>query len=564
MIKIKFELRKTLLFLGVLLIANGSITAQIANSNNKLSNSDTFFIKENLNFLASDLLKGRHPGTAEDSIAAYFIAGKMKEMGLVPLIGDSFVIPFNMSLHREVMSNSYVKVAGNELIRDYDYSISPLSPNITFKGRVSKDTSAVSINSEKIIALIRSPKDSISFKITPLIEKGFSAVLFYDKAAFSPFTNLKGPQSTIPVIMISANYANNLLNNNNTICEISSNIREVIAKTYNISGITPGNKGKYIMAGAHYDHLGMGGNNSGSMDPSANKIHPGADDNASGVSSVLEIGRLMSKEISSNGKIAHNKGYAYDGNHENYQYDIAISAFGAEEKGLVGSTILADTLMKLNRLPSLMINLDMVGRLKENKLQAGGAGTFIGADSLLAESNVAAGFELIITKEGMGPSDHSSFYSKKVPVLYFTTGVHKQYHTPADSSALINFEGLTVVTSYVTDIVRSINSSSFVPIYNYVPQQTLANERANFKVTLGVIPDFTYEKGDGFRIGPVSPGKPANDAGLVEGDLIIKIGDKKINNIYDYMSSLGDLKKGENVQIIIIREGAELIKEVNL
>jgi len=511
--------------------------------------SDIKYLQENLNFLASDSLKGRNSGTVEDSIAAYYIAGKMKKNGLVPLIGDSFVVPFDLALHRLVINNSYVKIGGKELVKDNDYSISPLSPIVSFIGRVSSDTTDSVEKNKKIIALIHSTKDSINYKITPLIEKGFSAILFYDQASFAPFTYLKGSQSTIPVIMISTEYAHYLLNNPSALCEINCNTNTIFARTYNVVGITPGNKEKYIMAGAHYDHLGMGGKNSGSMDPDANKIHPGADDNASGVSSILEIGRLMN--LVSNGV-------------NNNEYDIVISAFGAEEKGLVGSAVLADTLMKLNRLPALMINLDMVGRLRDNKLQAGGAGTFTGADSLLTVSNKKYAFELIITKEGMGPSDHSSFYSKKIPVLYFTTGVHKQYHTPADSSSLINFEGLKLVTDYVANVINSINSSSFIPVYNYVEQDPSAHVRTNFKITLGVIPDFTYEKGDGFKIGPVSQGRPAHNAGLEEGDIITKIGDKKINNIYDYMSALGNLEKGQTVQVVINREGVELVKEVNL
>lgn len=544
MIKFKTETFIFSLFLlFILFFSNVHISAQERSSN-------TVFLKESVEFLASDSLKGRFPGTVEDSLAAYYIAAKMEEIGLVPLIGDSFVIPFNLTLYRHSMSDSYVKINNRELIVDKDYSISPLSPTLHLKGQISLDTS-IAYAKDKII-LIRSPKDSINFKITPLIEKGFSAVLFYDETSFVPYTNLKGSQSAIPIIMISTKYANYLTKNTSLLCEINSNTQPVLARTYNIAGVTPSKKGKYIMAGAHYDHLGMGGKDSGSMEPDSNKIHPGADDNASGVSAILEIGRLLNLDLNE------------INNQKSYGYDIAISAFGAEERGLVGSSILADSLMKLNRLPTLMINLDMVGRLKDNKLQAGGAGTFHGADSLLAESNKRDGFDLIITREGMGPSDHSSFYSKKVPVLYFTTGVHKQYHTSADNISFINFEGLKSVIDYVVSIVKSVNSSSFTPLYNYVEQQVSSHDKSNLKVTLGLIPDFTYEKGDGFKIGPVAQGRPAYNAGLKEGDLIIMIGSKKINNIYDYMASLAYFKKDQKIQIVIIREQTELIKVVNL
>lgn len=548
MTTLRFKTLFTSLFLGVISLSLFVVTP--AHSQNYESNIE--FLKESLNYLASDSLKGRHPGTVEDSLAAYYIAGKMEEMGLVPLIGDSFVTPFNLSLHRQVLNSSYVKLNDKELVKDRDYSISPLSPKIYLEGKLSLDTAVIPNKEQNTIILIHSSRDSINFKITPLIEKGFSAILFYDNSSFTPYTDLKGSLNAVPVIMISAEVATNLKSGGSVLCEINSDTESVIARTYNVAGITPGNREKYILAGAHYDHLGMGGENSGSRVPTAHKVHPGADDNASGVSAILEIGRVLNLYLTESSS------------KDNYEYEIAISAFGAEEKGLVGSAIFSDTLSKLNKLPALMINFDMVGRLKENKLQAGGAGTFTGADSLLNESNSLSKFDLIITKDGMGPSDHSSFYSKKTPVLYFTSGVHKEYHTPSDMPELINFEGLKSITDYVVNIINSINLSSFQVVYNYVEQKPSTHKRANFKVTLGIIPDFTYEEGDGFRIGPVSQGRPAHKAGLKEGDLITKIGSKKINNIYDYMSSLGDLKEGQEVEIVITREGEELVIVVNL
>lgn len=548
MTTLRFKTLFTSLFLVV--ISLSLFVATPAHSQDYESNIE--LLKESLNYLASDSLKGRHPGTVEDSLAAYYIAGKMEEMGLVPLIGDSFVTPFNLTLHRQVLNSSYVKLNDKELVKDRDYSISPLSPKIYIEGKLSLDTAVVPNKEQNAIVLIHSSKDSINFKITPLIEKGFSAILFYDNSSFTPYTDLKGSLNAVPVIMISAELATNLKNGGSVFCQINSDTESVIARTYNVAGITPGNREKYILAGAHYDHIGMGGENSGSRVPTAHKVHPGADDNASGVSAILEFGRVLNLYLTESSS------------KDNYEYEIAISAFGAEEKGIVGSTIFSDTLSKLNKLPALMINFDMVGRLKEKKLQVGGAGTFTGADSLLNESNSLSQFDLIITKDGMGPSDHSSFYSKKTPVLYFTSGVHKEYHTPSDIPEVINFEGLKSITDYVVNIINSINLSSFQVVYNYIEQKPSTHKRANLKVTLGIIPDFTYEEGDGFRIGPVSQGRPAHKAGLKEGDLITKIGSKKINNIYDYMSSLGDLKEGQEVEIVITREGEELVIVVNL
>ncbi|MDP3436816.1 MAG: PDZ domain-containing protein, partial [Bacteroidales bacterium] len=159
--------------------------------------------------------------------------------------------------------------------------------------------------------------------------------------------------------------------------------------------------------------------------------------------------------------------------------------------------------------------------------------------------------------------DHASFYTKEVPVLYFTTGVHKEYHTPSDDFDLINFAGLKMVTDIISDIVYNISEKGFVPVYQK-SEAPVSSARSSFKVTLGVIPDFTYEKGDGFRVGSVSDGRPAQRAGMKEGDIIISMNSKKINNIYDYMSALGELKQGSKAQVIIKRDSTEITLQIDL
>ncbi|MDZ4058784.1 MAG: M28 family peptidase, partial [Bacteroidales bacterium] len=235
------------------------------------------------------------------------------------------------------------------------------------------------------------------------------------------------------------------------------------------------------------------------------------------------------------------------------QYGFAVVAFGAEERGLIGSRILADTLSVLLKLPALMLNMDMVGRMNEMKLQAGGAGTFKGADSIINDVNRCFNLNMVITQEGYGPSDHASFYTKGVPVLYFTTGVHSQYHTPEDVFELINFDGIKVVTAFVSKLMSGVLNSELIP--EYQKSEAPSPSRRSFRVTLGVIPDFTYEKGDGFRVGSVTDGRAAQKAGMLEGDIITEMGSRKINNIYDYMSALGDLKPGERCEVTVVRSG---------
>lgn len=508
------------------------------------ANADS--LKKMVFTLASDSLKGRFPGTFEDSLTAAYIAGKLSQAGLIPLIGDSYLIPFEITLYREVCENSSVKIGGRELIAGEEFAVNPLSPEALVKGEVA-DATNMGMAQEKI-AFLKISRDSVVFKVTGLKERGFEALLFYDSTSSNiSFGKLNGAGFPIPVLSVSPGVASELIEKSGTTITISTNTRVVKAKTYNVAGITPGENRNFILAGAHYDHLGFGGTGSGSVRPGEDKIHPGADDNASGVSSVLEVARLLT--VNQFGDKSEKR--------------FAVAAFGAEERGLIGSAILADTLMKLGRLPGLMINLDMVGRLRDNKLQAGGVGTFEEADSLLAAINSNFGFDLVSTKTGSGPSDHSSFNSKKIPVLYFTTGVHSEYHTPADSAALVNINGLAKVTDFIATLITHSVTPSFNPKYIQLEESSMPS-RNSFKVTLGIIPDFTYDKGDGFRIGPVSDGRPAQKAGLLEGDIIVEMGGRKIANIYDYMSALGQIKKGEIVEICFIRAGSQKSVKIEL
>ncbi|NCB18461.1 MAG: M28 family peptidase [Bacteroidia bacterium] len=508
------------------------------------ANADS--LKKMVFTLASDSLKGRFPGTFEDSLTAAYIAGKLSQAGLIPLIGDSYLIPFEITLYREVCENSSVKIGGRELIAGEEFAVNPLSPEALVKGEVA-DATNMGMAQEKI-AFLKISRDSVVFKVTGLKERGFEALLFYDSTSSNiSFGKLNGAGFPIPVLSVSPGVASELIEKSGTTITISTNTRVVKAKTYNVAGITPGENRNFILAGAHYDHLGFGGTGSGSVRSGEDKIHPGADDNASGVSSVLEVARLLT--VNQFGDKSEKR--------------FAVAAFGAEERGLIGSAILADTLMKLGRLPGLMINLDMVGRLRDSKLQAGGVGTFEEADSLLAAINSNFGFDLVSTKTGSGPSDHSSFNSKKIPVLYFTTGVHSEYHTPADSAALVNINGLAKVTDFIATLITHSVTPSFNPKYIQLEESSMPS-RNSFKVTLGIIPDFTYDKGDGFRIGPVSDGRPAQKAGLLEGDIIVEMGGRKIANIYDYMSALGQIKKGEIVEVCFIRDGSQKNVKIEL
>jgi len=292
-----------------------------------------------------------------------------------------------------------------------------------------------------------------------------------------------------------------------------------------------------VLLGAHYDHLGMGGPGSGSLRPDTLAIHPGADDNASGVAAAMETARLLVRQ-SCRRKLGK---------------DIIFAAFGAEEKGTLGSAKLADTLDQLGLLPSFMINLDMVGRLRDSVLQISGTGTFEKADSLLfARLDENAPLVLKTSPGGYGPSDHSVFYRHKVPVLFFSTGAHTDYHTPFDSPDKINYNGMAAIVSYVTTVAGEIVREDYVPLYRETAQPESSVERAAFKVSLGVIPDFTYE-GEGFCAGTIIKGRPSDEAGMQDGDVVVQINDRPVKDINEYMDILGELEEGQRIRIIVRR-----------
>ncbi|NLA15157.1 MAG: M20/M25/M40 family metallo-hydrolase [Bacteroidales bacterium] len=303
-----------------------------------------------------------------------------------------------------------------------------------------------------------------------------------------------------------------------------------------------------VLIGAHYDHLGLGGPGSGSLRPDTVAMHPGADDNASGVAAAMETARLL-KEA---------------GKHSGLQKDIIFAAFGAEEQGTVGSAFLADTLEKDGVLPSLMINLDMVGRLKDSTLQVSGTGTFTGADSLL-QARLDSTMPLLLrtSASGYGPSDHSTFYRAEVPVLFFTTGPHTDYHTPFDTPDKIDFDGLAHIVRYATSIATAVAVEGFEPVYQETYDEQPMPDKVTFKASLGVIPDFIYE-GEGFCAGTVIKGRPGHKAGMEDGDVVVQINDRLIATIEEYMEVLGELTAGEIIWVTVRRKDRLLELEVQL
>ena len=292
-----------------------------------------------------------------------------------------------------------------------------------------------------------------------------------------------------------------------------------------------------IVVGAHFDHLGYGGVGSGSRRPDTTAVHPGADDNASGVAMVLELARRLAANPP--------------------QRTVVFAAFGAEEQGLGGSKALAANVALCDRTV-LMLNFDMVGSLRNHALSIGGSGTFAHADSLL--NNIASqhGLSLALSPQGYGPSDHTSFYAKNRPVLFITTGGTLVYHTPADRPELINFGGMDTIAHFASALITTMANAPQKPVFQEAGPADNSFSRTKLRVKLGIMPDHVGSHAGGLRADIVVPNKPAHKAGMKTGDLILSINGIKISNIEEYMQCLSTLSPEHEVRVIVLRNGQEL------
>jgi aminopeptidase YwaD len=332
----------------------------------------------------------------------------------------------------------------------------------------------------------------------------------------------------------------------NSSANIKTEIKEVKAISWNVGGYLEGNdpelQKEWLIIGAHFDHLGMGGEGSlyRGKEP---QIHNGADDNASGTAGVMELAE----------KFASQK--------DKVKRSIAFFTFSGEELGLLGSNYLVNHMPFPVEESAAMINMDMIGRLKDSSLIVYGTGTSSYFKDLLNKEN-KFGFKLTFNDEGYGPSDQSSFYGAKIPVLFFFTGTHEDYHKPTDDTEKINFNGEAEVLDYVYNVAMDIDNSTERPDYLLVEKKE-SNKMYSIKVYVGTIPDFAGNV-DGYKISGVSEGGPAQLAGLKGGDIIVEFGGKKISNIYDFTYALGDFVPGDVVDVVVKRGEEQITFKVKL
>lgn len=320
-------------------------------------------------------------------------------------------------------------------------------------------------------------------------------------------------------------------------------MQQVVDTGYNVIGHLDAPSDTTIIVGAHYDHIGYG--DRGSLYRGDQRlVHNGADDNASGVAALLELARHFASR------------------RDELHYDMTFIAFSGEEAGLLGSNHYVDERRPGPNSVKLMANMDMIGRLRPHKkgLIVYGAGTAVEFEDYFEQQIARDDLNLKVTveKSGIGASDHTSFYSREIPVLHLFTGPHEDYNKPSDDPETINIEGEKQVTDFLAEFLWHFHDHDGGLIFQKVSAPPMSSRRSQFSVTLGIMPDYAADV-EGVQVEMAIPDRPGSNAGMRDGDIIVRMGKHAIRDIYDYMSALGKLRKGDSVVVAVSREG-ELVE----
>lgn len=546
-----------------------------------------------MDFLASDSLKGRYPGTPEDSVLLHYITSQFEKYGLSAPAGG-YIQNFELTTGVDVDPVSSLRTGSLDMEFGKDFypmgfsSGGSVSAPVLFAGygivsgentEDRNDYLDIEPAGKWLIILRGSPdgkSDLLNYsrdrdKVMYASDKGAAGVLLVAGEKFSIEDRIEThldpePSVGIPVIQVTRSAIEKLMkgsdlsipkienylqdhslssayiSNEELTCEIK--ISKVSTMTGNVIGLIEGSdpvlKDEWIVVGAHHDHLGMGGSSNSSRMPDTIAVHNGADDNASGVAAVLELASRFSST-----KHKHPR-------------SLAFITFGAEEKGLVGSKYFVENMPFESSALLAMVNIDMLGRMKpDSLLQVSGVGTSAEASELLEKVNENYHLNLTLTEAGFGPSDHASFYMADIPVFFFTTGPHKEYHTPLDDIDSINFKGLEIATSFIADLIDQLGTIDSLTFREAGPKVSSGRSYRG-SVTLGIMPDVSGGDTNGLKVLAVTEGRPGSTAGLKKGDIIIGIDNHVIGNIYDYMYRLKSYKPGDSVVITILRNEKEI------
>ncbi len=534
-------------FFFFLLIISQIVSAQ------RLKKSDKIVVqnlRDEIGYLASDKLEGRRAGTPGEKLAYEYIEQQFKGLNLIPKgDNDTYIQTFEINEGKQMLPNTGLSINENKLVADTDFF-----PFI-FSANASVDSYASPSLSEKgapwfldIKDLLEKNKDNPHFdpeqeiknNAADFASKGATAVIVFNSGKIDDGLQFNGKEKSdplkIPVVFITRNAASKFLNDKTATYEIKLNVAIGDRKrtAHNVIGYIDNGAAYTIIIGAHYDHLGYGEDHN-SLWTGPPEIHNGADDNASGTAAVIELARMLK-----NSKYKKN----------NYLF----ICFSGEELGLFGSKYYTEHPTIDIGKTNYMINSDMVGRLNDSThaITIGGYGTSPEWGKVLEEKTKA--FKVKFDSSGIGPSDHTSFYLKNIPVLFFFTGIHADYHKPTDDVDKINFTGELDVIKYIYHVIEETNNDGKLA---FTKTREPKIEAKRFTVTLGIMPDYTFD-GKGVRADGIIDGKIADKAGMKAGDIIIRLGDNQVSDMNSYMSALGKFKKGDSTTVTIVRDKNEM------
>lgn len=553
------------------IIATGFICCSIflsaQNTSNQVDENEVIRnLKGHITALASDKYEGRETGTKGETLSYQYIMTQFRMIGLEPKGTEGYIQPFPFTKGTEIGKKTTLSVGqvNYKLIEDF-YPLA-YSANASAEGNFIKagfgisapalgyDDYKTKINRQGAIFVIELSRPEASDphskfeeyadirqRIDKAVEQGASGIIFInsDKNLDSPkqdFSNKITP-CKVPVVFAKGLAYKTFMDGTTGKVKLTVELNKIEGKGHNVIGYIDNRQVNTVIIGAHYDHLGFGGDESLYRGEPA--IHNGADDNASGTAALIELARQLIK------------GYDKSNNY-------LFMAFSGEEKGLLGSNYFVKHPTISLAEVSYMINMDMVGRLKPEDpvLIINGVGTSPSWNEEMKDIKIDS-LKIKTSESGVGPSDHTSFYLDSIPVLHFFSGTHSDYHKPSDDENLINYKGEFSIIKYILTLVDRLNAEKKL---TFVKTKDSGNDDApRFKVTLGVVPDYAFD-GEGMRIDGVSDGKPASRAGLLKGDVVVQLGEIKVLDMMSYMKALGKFSKGETTKVKVKR-GEDLVEK---
>ena len=512
-------------------------------------------LKAHIQYLSDDKLEGRRTGTPGEKLGMEYISNQFSSIGLLPKGTNNYSQAFEVNEGKQIDPSTEFFINGSKLESGKDYF--PFAYSASAKMEALPSIAVQEADMPWFVDLkdaLDENKTNPHFDLPDYIytntkkakDKGATALFIYntsgtdDKLAFNGKD--KSATLTIPVIYIKKEAAAKYLKDPSATINVkfAVSLSDKKRTGYNVVGYLDNGAATTVVLGAHFDHLGYGEDGNSRHTTTEPAIHNGADDNASGTAALIELSKKLKASSLKN---------------NNYLF----IAFSGEELGLYGSKYFTEHPTVDLKTVNYMINMDMVGRLNDSSkvLTIGGYGTSPTWASVIQTTNQvtdnkSANPKIVvrIDSSGTGPSDHTSFYRKDIPVLFYFTGLHTDYHKPSDDADKINYGGEQLIVKHVFGIVQQLDNQPKLTFLKTREAQTTTSAR--FSVSMGIMPDYTWS-GNGLRSDGVSEGKPAQKAGLKAGDIILQIGDFKITSMESYMQTLGKFKKGDKAKVVYLR-----------